>query len=233
MDVGFVHRHVNSRSTIGAEDRDIRPDSRLGWPQQARDGAEPQTDRPHQRLYILGFREDGSHVCRLNQERCCRLQALWLAGNLSSCEWVHSATMPYASPLARDCFLFHPRRTESNQCDCLKSFDERFESPARPESNLPAFEFSNGRFSRSQRRSSIGRESTGMPYSRSFLRVCWFTCSTELKRRHGVNLGEVGVMLRRHIQTVRGCESNELLGRTTNCQRGSCGRPTGGVDFGH
>src|SRR6266540_4819323 len=42
-----------------------------------------------------------------------------------------------------------------------------------------------------------------MPYSRSFLPVCWFICSTELKRRHGVNLGEVGVMLSRHIQTVR------------------------------
>ena len=38
--------------------------------------------RPQQRLYILGFREDGSHLRRLNQEPCCSLQALWLAGSL-------------------------------------------------------------------------------------------------------------------------------------------------------
>src|SRR6185503_587929 len=74
-----------------------------------------------------------------------------------------------------------------------------------------------------------------MPYSRSFLPVCWFTCSTELKRRHGVNLGEVGVMLRRHIQTVRDaleCESNELLGTDNELPARLVGPVNRRADFG-
>src|SRR5688572_28513261 len=112
-------------------------------------------------------------------------------------------TPAYASPPADDCFLFHSRRTRSNKCHGLKLFSGRFELPARRESSLRVFGFSNGRPSSSPRLPFIGREPIGMPSSRSFLLVCWFTSSIALKRRLGVSPGEVGTTSKWHIQTVR------------------------------
>ena len=109
----------------------------------------------------------------------------------------------YASPSADDCFLFHLRRTRSTECHGLKLSSGRFELPARRESSLRVFGFSNGRSSSSPRLPFIGREPIGMPSSRSFLFVCWFTSSIASKRRLGVSPGEVGTMSKRHIQTVR------------------------------